>query len=319
LSGANSSRILTNGVYDEISANFFEKEYISQKLSQISQEIKDEIFQIYLRGDFGKKISSRLKAEILKTFLVFEGIDENADTFFGFDDLSQILAQNFSKNLILQEEDGSPQLFFGTFLSDFVIILDMFASGESKICTNGAYSQRWTDLLKERCGIGKLLDSHDDLKKVLDFVIDFSRFCGAKFSSEDGKISILSNIDELLEKVSEEMQKNAPKIINTFSKTVDFYFLRSLIEGDEKNVKFSENSISQIADDIDFSLKIFHWCGLATLYKNSFKMKERANFHFQNGYVLPDFSVYIPIEVNPLQLNKILYTTKIMSVDVIYH
>jgi hypothetical protein len=153
----------------------------------------------------------------------------------------------------------------------------------------------------------------------LDFVIDFSKFCGAKFSNEDGKISLLSNVGELLEKIMEETEKDLPKIINTFSRTVDFSFLRSLIGGCEKNVKFNEDSISQIAADIDFSLKIFHWCGLVELCENSFKIKERENKHFQNGYILPDFSVYIPIEVNPLQLNKIMYSTKIISVDVIYH
>jgi hypothetical protein len=319
LSSKDSSKILTSGVYEKITARFYDKGQILQILSALSDEAKNEIFQIYLSADLGKSLSSqKMKSEILKSFLVFEGIDENSGVFFGFPDLSEIFAGIFEENIVLCNENARPMFFFASFLNDFAIILDMFDSSESKICTDGTYSQRWTDLLRDRCGIGKLLKDYEDLDKILDFVIKFSEYCGAKFLREGGKITLLSNTNELLEKLIQEAG-NLPETINKFLKIIDYSFLRTIVKGSEKSVKFNKNSIKGISAELDFSLKFFHWCGLVLLGENSFKIKESKFSHFQNGHVLPDFSIYIPIESNPLHLSKILYSSKITAVDVIYH
>lgn len=315
LNDNDSPKIFTNSVYEKIVSKFYEKEYISQILANISDELKNEIFQIYLCGNLGKKISTdEMKFDLLKTFLVFEGVNENYGKLFGFPDFSHNLAEIFAENLTVQNKKNSPQMFFGTFLNDFAIILDMFQNGESKIRTNGEYSQRWLDLLKERCGIGKLITDFDDLSKILDFVINFSSSLGAKFLRENSKIILLSNSNDLLEKVINK-SCDLSKIINKYSQTIDYSFLKKLV----LSGKNTENWV-EIPAEIDFSLKLFHWCGLLMFAdKNCFKIKNENEHHFQLGHVLPDFSVYIPIESNPIHLRKLLYSAKITSVDVIYH
>jgi len=324
LSDKDSPQIFTNRVYEKIIDKFYEKKYLSQILADMPDNLKNEVFQIYLCGNLGKKIeTSELKSELLKTFLVFEGVGENSETIFGFPDLSQNLSENFAKNLSKESQKRSPHMFFGTFLNDFAIILDIFENGESKIRSNGEYSQRWTDLLKERCGIGKLVTDFADLSKVLDFVIKFSTSLGAKFLRENGKITLLSNSDELLEKVLEE-SADLHKIVNNYSNTIDFSFLKMLVSTDSNGdnwAKITDNSSNEISKEIDFSLKFFHWCGLvANSSENCFKIKDEiAQRHFQTGHILPDFSIYIPIETNPVHLKKLLHSSKIISVDAIYH
>jgi hypothetical protein len=320
LSDEGMPKILTNGVYENIIAKFYKKDYVSAVLAGISNKAKLEIFQVYLCGNFGKKLpQTDVKAEILKTFLVFEGIGENAEMFFGFPDLSENIAEIFSENSVLQKKEiGSPMLFYGTFLNDFVIILDMFKRDECKICTNGVFSQKWTELLKERCGIGKLLNNHEYLLKILNFVIEFSQSCGAKFLTENGKVLLLADTGELIGKITNKISGNFSKIINDFMKTIDFHFLRELVSDSEYPVNFNSDAVSGIIADINFSLKIFHWCGFSALNENSFKIKENKLLNFQNGHILPDFNIYIPIETDPLQLNKILLSVKITAVDVIY-
>ena len=324
LSAKDTPKIFTNSVYENICAKFYEKKQIAAILSDLSPELRKEIFQIYLCGNLGKRISSGgLKAELLKTFLVFEGTGKNTEVLFGFPDLAQNTAEFFTENLSAGSQKRNPQMFFGTFLNDFTIILNMFQNDESKVRTNGEYSQRWTDLLKERCGIGKMLTDFADLSKILDFVIDFSTGCGAKFLRDNGKMTLLSNSDELIGVVLEKITADLPKIIDEFSKTIDFSFLKMLAsvgENSENWVKISENCCEEISAELDFSLKFFHWCGLAAVSnENSFKIKSENRQHFQNGHILPDFSIYIPIETNPLHLKKLLHSAKITSVDVIYH
>jgi len=328
LAGVGSSKILTNGVYEKITAKLYDGNYIGTTLANAPKDVKSEIFQIYLCGDLGKKfVSQPLKTKILKTFLVFEGIDENSDVLFAFPDLSPLIAEYFAQNLKLCKELSRPLYFSSTFLSDFAIISDMFRNGESKICTNSAYSQRWTELLKERCGIGKLLNTHEELQEILDFVLEVSKSCGAKFISADSKITLLSNAEHLLEKIIEGANANLPRIITNFSKCIDFQFLCSLVGNKEGRVKLDIEEMDEIAEKIDFSLKFFHWCGLIELSNSDGKQSKSArifqikntNFtSFENGHILPDFNVYIPIGVNPRHLSKILYSTKICSVDVIY-
>jgi len=323
LNDMDSPKIFTNSVYEKISARFHEKKHIAAILADMPDNLKTEIFQIYLCGNLGKKFSSdNLKIELLKTFLVFEGVGKNADILFGFPDLAQNFAEIFADNLSAESQKRNPQMFFDTFLNDFAIILDMFQNDEGKVRTNGEYSQRWTELLKERCGIGKLLTNYADLSKILDFIINFSTACGAKFRQDNGKITLLSNPEELLEAALKETAENLPKIVYDFSeKTIDFSFLKKLVgENSENWIKISSDSVEEIYGDIDFSLKFFHWCGLAAFSgENSFKIKNENPRYFQIGHILPDFSIYIPIETNPLHLQKILYSTKIVAVDVIYH
>ena len=320
LNVASSSKILTSGVYDSITSKVFDGNYIDLTLQSVSSDLRAEIFKIYICGDSGKKVSSsRQKAQILKTFLAFEGLDGNSDTLFGFPDLSPLIAKRFAQNLSVCKEQSRPLYFSSTFLSDFVVILDMFHTSESKICNNKNYSQRWTELLKERCGIGKLFTAHEKLQVVLDFILAFSRFCGAKFEDADSKLSLLSKAQDLLQRVAEEIDGDFPKIIAKFSKCIDFEFLRSLADEDGERVKLDMKGLDEIAETVDFSLKFFHWCGLIELSSGGdFVIRKNASLPFENGHILPDFSVYIPIGVNPLQLNKILYSTKICSVDVIY-
>ncbi|MCL2844484.1 MAG: hypothetical protein FWE23_03400 [Chitinivibrionia bacterium] len=328
LSDIGSSKILTNGVYEKITKKFCEENYIEQTLQSVSANERAEIFQVYICGDFGKKISSQsLKTKVLKTFLAFEGIDENSDTLFGFPDLSPLIARYFAQNLSVCEELSRPLYFSSTLLSDFAIILDMFQNSESKICTDKTYSQRWTELLKERCGIGKLLTTHEELDKILDFVLVLSKSLGAKFSDTDSKLTLLSSAEQLLNRAIEETNKDLPKIIANFSKCIDFQFLRSLVGKNEGQIKLDITEMGEIAKTIDFSLKFFHWCGLIELASNDekqsknvrvFQIKTSDFTSFENGHILPDFNVYIPIGVNPKHLSKILYSTKICSVDVIY-
>ena len=318
-----SPKIFTNSVYDNIAAKFYEKKYLSSILSKISEDLKHEIFRVYLCGNLGRKLPRELKSELLKTFLVFEGSGKNSEGLFGFPDLAQNLAEIFAENLSAESQKCNPQMFFGTFLNDFVIILDMFQNDESKVRTNGEYSQRWTDLLKERCGIGKMLTDFADLSRILDFIIDFSTACGAKFQRENGKITLLSNSDELLAKILRKTENDLAEIISNYSQTIDFSFLKMLAAANyfgENWVKIKEHSVKEISAEIDYSLKFFHWCGLSAVSnENSFKIKSETPRHFQNGHILPDFSIYIPIETDPVHLKKLLYSSKISAVDVIYH
>lgn len=315
LNDKDSPKIFTNSVYEKIIAKFYDKKHILHILSELPCELRNEIFQIYLCGNLGKKIVCKeLKSELLKTFLAFEGIGENSDVLFGFPDFTKNLSEIFVDELHAENQKRSPQMFFGTFLNDFAIILDMLQNGESKIRSNGEYSQRWTDLLKIRTGCGKLMTDFADLSKILDFVIKFSTSLGARFQQENGKITLLSNSDELLEKILQKVT-NLPEIVNDFSETIDFSFLKMLESSKENDKNWVEASV-----DIDFSLKFFHWCGLLMFAgDNSFKINEKSEQYFQIGHILPDFSVYIPIEANPIHLKKLLYSTKIISVDAIYH
>jgi|GEM_PF-2173328 len=318
LNGASSLKILTNTVYEDICRNFCTFENIFNVVENVSQNAKTELFQIYLCGDFGKKTSSGeiIKYELLKTFLTFEAADENI--LFGFPDLSEIIARIFAKQAISQETNGAHLSFFATFFNDAAIILDMFENGEGKICGNGTYSQRFTELIKERCGIGKLLETHADLTKILDMIIEISKFFGAEFSKSDGKITLLSNSYELLEKIVETAAKNPLKILE-FTKTVNYQFLETLVLGCENAAKINDDFSRNTDEEINFSLKIFHWIGVAECFADySFKLKKPTGTQYQKGHVLPDFNVYIPIETDPLHLNKILHSVKITDVDVIY-
>lgn len=318
LNGTNSLKILTNTVYEDICRNFCTQENIFNLVEKISQEAKTELFQIYLCGDFGKKASSGeiIKYELLKTFLTFEGTDENL--LFGFPDLSETIAKIFARQAVSHETSGAHLSFFATFFNDATIILDMLENGEGKICGNGTYSQRFTELIKERCGVGKLLEKHDDLTKILDMIIEVSKFFGAEFSKSDGKITLLSNAYELLEKIVETAAKNPLEMLE-FTKAVNFSFLETLVSGSENTAKINDSFSRNTDAEINFSLKVFHWIGIAECFAdNSFKLKKPAEIQYQKGHVLPDFNVYIPIETDPLHLNKILHSVKITDVDVIY-
>ncbi|MDR0305121.1 MAG: hypothetical protein LBH98_10215 [Chitinispirillales bacterium] len=312
-------KILTDEVYEKISENFCTQNKISCIVDKLSNVEKNELIQIYLFGNLGKKASTNLiKTEILKTFLVFEGAKESKSLLFGFPDLSEIIAKIFEKEIIRQEQSsGSPLLFSGAFFNDSAIILDMIQNGEAKICANGAYSQRFTDLMKERCGIGKLLDDYDDLCRIIEFFINIFKSFGAEISRENGKIDLLSNGNELLERITQSAKENISQIL-CFSQTIDFLFLK-MLASNSNPVKFS-GVLADITAEIDFSLKIFHWCGLVEYFDdNSFKFREQSvTTHHQNGHILPDFNVYIPIEANPQHLYKLLYSVKITDVDVVY-
>jgi hypothetical protein len=319
LSSENTPKILTNGVYEKISETFCTIERISDVCEKTCADTKNELIHIYLYGNFGKKaINAKIKSEILRTFLVFEGAGENESLLFGFPDLAEIIAKIFSKQVIIEEKGSDGRLpFFGTFFNDFVIILDMLRSNDGKICNNGAYSQRFTELIKERCGIGKLFENHCDLVKIIDLVITVSQSCGASFSRNSGNITLLSNLEELLAEII-KTAKNPHEILR-FSKIIDFSFLEMLVSNCENTVKFDEKFIENIADGIDFSLKIFHWFGLAEYFgKNTFRIRKTAKIQYQNGHILNDFNIYIPIETNPLHLGRILCCVKIIGVDVIY-
>ena len=317
LCGKDSPKIFTNNVYEKIFKDFCTTENISDVCEKIDTNTKNELVQIYLQSNSGKKATTaKIKSEVLKTFLVFEGTDENDSLLFGFPDLSEIMANVFGKQIISEAQTNSAPLpLLGTFSNDFVIILDILRTGEGRIRNNDEYSQRFTDILKERCGIGKLFDNHSDLAKIIDIIIKICESCGASFSRDSGRVTLLSDFSELLA----EVMKN-PRHILTFPTIIDFSFIEMLVGKCKSTVVLNKVFIKNIADEIDFSLKVFHWFGLVEYCgKNTFRIREAVETQYQNGHILPDFEIYIPIETNPIDLGKILRSAKITNVDVIYH
>lgn len=313
-----SEGILGETVYKEVEETFMAPESISKRWNSLNEELQGLLFTIYLSGTLGfpvKKLSNQKDRQtLLQTFIVYEGTRSGESYLLGLEDLKPFVFDYVSDKIGTGFESLKIHRDTGV-LSDSATLLSLIKDGKIKRRQDGLLQKSSVESFLRSSVLQIHLSKRSELKSepflelLLIYLVkaDVIRYDNNGFYvMANGEMNWARRLDVVHEEV---LSKASEMSVFSHSSTL---------------LEFFRNAGSCSSDEVkqwgmDSSLVLLLWCGeLAEDERSIGRGSDPIQKMTVTGHIMPDFSVMIPREIDPVELLTFFDIGEIESVDVIY-
>lgn len=312
------SKVFSDALYRKIEKKHGSVDIILEKTESLSEEGKNLLISIYLSGDVGYHCSDEdLELEILKKYLVYSGVVGLESRLFPFSDFSKTILPY----LLEAESISTSNSAIRGALSDIAIVLGAAFNGNIIYKQNGELSKATTDNIlpiSQLAYLCKLLEIPEVKQlELITILIKTVKELGFIGIDSGEKLSISQ---ESVEKWEQTTDIDILGYIKTRLWQNRYHGAPLIDVFDKKNVSIPNEIVSNNIE-LKIGLMILAWLGKITIiHNNNFEIIVSDDLvkYSSTGHVMPDFSTFIPSEIEPLMLFKFLQIGIVTTRDVVY-
>lgn len=313
------SEALYLDIYERLTSN----DSIQERFEELEKDDQEALLSVYFSGEKGIRFEeSPSKARLLKSFFVYEKSIDDEFYLCGFTEYKEVLSQKVTSKLRQPADTDLIALpFKKAFISDLAIILNTIDSSSTILKQTGFVTKQFLDDVLRVTYMGRMVEafslSDADKELLFDTLFSLCQEMGALLK-DGSRIALSEHLDDDLSRIFMAFEDSVEKSLN--SKGLDSAFLKLLSQREE--LYFDKAFFTQ---SLLIQLLILCWMGTVDveLGESGLRIVENSSpeiaTFYPSGHMMPDFSVMIPREIEPLSLYEFLKIGTIESFDMIYH
>lgn len=313
----------SEALYQELYQKLTSKEFFQLQIDRFDEEEVDVLFSIYLSGIRGIRFDdTSLKAKLLRSFFVYEKTVDEENYLCGFEEYNQLFAAYFS-DLYSYSADGVPAVapFDVAYQTDLAVLFSFLCSGRSVLKQTGYVTKQFQDSFLTVTHLGTLVSSltlkDREVELLFSFVFDALAQCGV-VEIEGNVIRVSTEVETNLAELLKEIKDNLLSHLQVLGSNLQFIKeIATVSDGFTIERRF-------FAGELLPFVTLFCWLGEIDLIYSDSEISIKSTTvphletHYPSGHMMPDFTVMIPREIEPVSLYEFLKIGTLDSLDMIY-